>query len=661
MVRKQGCFRACVLATLVMVGLLAATSADAQLSTDAAWAELTNRYIGVDLGASGSLKMGSADLKIPGRWMVYTIEGDPDTTRDNRHPLVYFPVDADPFVPCSFFGFFKVKVGAKVYMIGDSTAGNWTKDPYAYTTPPPGYGVGKTGGFIDSEWTIKDGTVLVAVRIRMSIVRDQARFEFTLSNKGTASQSVGLLMTGDVLVDDNCASGNSYIPGYGYIRSNGLTPKPYPQLLTGTAIPDYFDTYDVVETPVVVARNTLRLQDCVAPDYLVLGEYSELASANNWIPDDFKPDYLKPLNDLTWALCWAPRTLGAGAARKIITYYGVGAATSIWTYKVGTTLQQDQAVLAVEGPRSLKYDSTTKGQNDLNPIPFTVEAFVYNLATDPGPYDLDNVTVALYLPPGLELTTSAGNTPQKRMGRIPINSEALPATWQVQATGCYSGELEYFVTARAASGWQQVISRKVMVPATRKFTVQSGWQLVHVPFTFNNPATDHALSFATGSYSARYFDPSTGTGQYLPVRQLEPGQAFWLYVGSSANQQLARDAAIVGEEFGKQTHEQYVDVSPGWNMIGNPFVYPVYWGQVSVYNKVGNVTVSLDQAVKNNWLSKTLFSWIPQSAAYESFKDNDRLLLPWKGYWLKANYPITLVFRPSVPPASDVTANPGGS
>ena len=269
----------------------------------------------------------------------------------------------------------------------------------------------------------------------------------------------------------------------------------------------------------------------------------------------------------------------------------------------------------------------------------------------------------MVLPAGLELTSTPAQTAQQAVGRVAVNSESPAVSWQVQPTGEYSGELEYFITARAANGWQQVVSRKIMVPATRRNVFRSGYQLMHVPFTFNNQAIEHAFGMSASLFNAQYFDPVAN--QYKRVTQLVPGQAFWMYVGSvragrTLSFSLADDRAIVGEESGKQTREQYVELKAGWNLIGNPFVYPVYWGQVEVYNSVGNITVSLDQAATNNWLSKTVFSWIPESGTYESFKDNTHLLLPWRGYWVRAKYPVTLVFRPAVSPGSDVTTTAGG-
>ena len=648
---------------------------------------MSNRYLAIYLGvkekakidktinnrdnAFGHFEANSVDWDIAGRWLVLTAEGDPETTKDNNWPLImtWFNVNDGLPMPCDNMGSFKVKVGDKVYVVGDGSTGYWSKVPTVYTAPRPGIGAGRTGGFIEAEWTIgESGAPLVAFGIRMSIVRDQCRFELTVTNKAATVQSIGVEMTGDVMVDWADRSGYAYLPGTGYVPISGMLVPPYGQLLSGSSIPAYFEVYDNVQSPTIVARNTLKLQDCVAPDYVAIGDWHDLAGVEEgktllWLPNDYTPDPMKPVEDLAWVLCWSPRALGSGMSRKIVTYYGVGAASAVWNYKVGTRMEPDHVVLALQGPRSLKYDSTVTGKNDLDPSPFEIKAYIYNMATDPGPYDLEDVTVTLYLPPGLELSRSVTQTAQQSIGRVPANSEAMPATWTVQATGEYCGELEYFVTARAASGWQQVASRKIMVPATKKFVFRSGWQMMHVPFTFNNPSIEHAFNLPVGSFAARYYDPTTG--QYLPVKQLTPGQAFWMYVGnvkpgSVQPHKLVADAAIVGEEFGKQSREQYVELKPGWNLVGNPLIYPVYWGQVEVYNKYENITVSIDEAARRNWISKTVFSWVPESGTYENFKDNDKLLNPWRGYWIRARYPVTLIFRPPVHPGSDVTALPGG-
>lgn len=653
---------ACLMGVLLLAGAVLAQQDDyPQFSNDARWETMSNRYIQIKLGTSGTVKVSSSlEYNIAGRWAVVTSEGDPETSVDNNRELIWL----GEMCPCGQFGNLKIKVGDTVYLVGESGSGGWTKRPIAYNTPPPGFGLGRQGGYIDAEWAVPSTSQPTArLRIRMSIVRDQLRAEFTLVNSSATTQSIGFAMSGDVEVGDTVSMGYPYIAGIGFTKQTAALLQPLGTLLSGTNVPDMFEVMDSVDTPNTVARNILRQQDAVAPDYVAIGDRLDLQGYTTWLPNDYNYDPLKPVDDIYWLLCWTPTSLAPGGSRKIVTYYGVGAATAQWNYRVGRRMELDSCALAVQSPRSIKYDSTTIGMNDLNPNPFQIKAYLYNLATDPGPYSLEDVTMSLYLPAGL--TLSLGQSAIQNVGRVPVNSESSAVVWNVEPTGEYSGELEYFVTARDIGGWQQVVSRKVMVPATKKSIFRSGYQMMHVPFTFNNPSIEHALGLGAGSFGAKYYDPITG--QYLPLTRLSPGQAFWLYVstvapGSTLPFKLAADAAIVGEESGRQTREQYITLKPGWNLIGNPFVYPMYWGQVLVANSADAVitTVSLDQAVTNGWLSKTVFGWIPGSSTYQHFKNNDSLLLPWRGYWVRAYRPLTLVLRPPVPPASDVTSLPGG-
>lgn len=654
---------------LLLVGLLLCSLPvwAQKFSDDAEWETFSNRYVSVSLGVKGWVQpyapLDDYQTDIPGRWSAMTTEGDPDTPNDNNLPII----NIGEICPCDAWGYFCVRIGEKNYLVGDPATGSWSRLPGTYPTPPPGLGLGRSGGFIYAEWTVREGTnPLALVAIRFGLIRDQIRLEFTITSLAATAQKVGFVLMGDTYVGSNDRMGYTYLPGTGYWRQASSVPKTMGTVMTGSKIPAEFEAMDTVDNPTVVARNTLKLQDCTPPDCLIVGEWQDLADYNLWPLSGYKPDLLIPIDDLSWHLSWNQISMGRGATRKIVTYFGMGSATTAWTYRVGRRTEMDSVALAVQGPKALKYDSTTTNQNDLDPFPFTIKAYVNNLATDPGPYTLEDVTVSLYLPQGLQLSTSTGvQSARQSVGRVPANSEAVPVSWLVEPTGEYSGELEYFVTARDVSGWQQIVSRKVMVPATKKNVFRSGYQLMSVPFTFNNMTVEHAMGLNAGSFGAKYYDPVTN--RYLPVTQLQSGQAFWMYISSVPRGkvlpfQLATDAAIIGEDAGKQLREQYIQLKRGWNLVGNPFVYPVYWGQVLFANTSDPVltTVTLDQAVTNGWLSKTVYSWIPDSGTYEHFSDNDRLLLPWRGYWVYARSAVTMVLRPPVPPGTDVTTQAGG-
>lgn len=619
-------------------------------------AELSSPYILTGIGDYWGLEEGDDVRYINGSFAIVTQNGDPETIGDDDRVIMY--------------GVWKIKVGDQVRVIGDTATGSWSKVPVAYVLPPPGLGLGRTGGFIDGEWTatISEG-VTVTAGIRIRIVRDQARFEVTIRNSSATPQSVGCAVEGYLVNANSLTIGYPFIPGRGINRVGMYPERAAGMLMSGSSIPSFFEVYDDMEKPATVVRATLEGQDCVKPDYLAIADhYQDFYDFSTWLPDDYTPDPMRPIDDFAYLACWNPKALAPSATRKIVTYAGVGAATARWTNVVSQKVEADYGVLAVQGPRTLSYDSTgPAANNDLSPQPFTVRAYVYNLNTDPGPYSMQNVTASIYLPPGLELAAEPDNAATKTIGPVPVNSEAPPVTWKLKATGQYCGELEYSVSAWDPTGWQQTVARKVMVPATRRSVFTFGWQLMHVPFGFNNPQIDRALGLRWGTFGARYWDPveSAVTNAYLPLTQLEPGKAFWMFVGGMSwgetqPLQLASDAVIVGESVGKQVIDQYVRLQKGWNMVGNPFVYPVYWGQVLVYSEVANITVSLDQAVAYDWLSRTIFEFNPHTYAYDALKDNSALLNPWKGYWVRAKQPVTLIFRPPVYPAGDVTARIGG-
>lgn len=696
-----------------------------------AWVSMENAYIQANVGISGNIlayayfgdeddggnKWGRGDKvfdssqhnwRVSGRYGVVALKGDPDTTADDNRPITFMGS-----YPCHYFGYWKLKIGDDMRMIGDGATGGWYStgdgqpvyNPTRYDTPPPDLvnkekTLGTTGPFIRGIWRTTGGNGSeIRTEIRIHLVRDLVRFEYRITNYGTQSENVGFSQNGDVETGDPVTrtndDGGYYGPydnrGYAFVAGTGASSPVGEQRamvfggtdpIDGTAnpsVPDSFEVYDDVQNPVCMTRNVLSLEDATKPDVVAIGEYNDLFHKDMWVPTDYKRDKFHSILDMCWVLCWNQKPLAPGATRTIITYYGVGAATSRWTYLVGKNATRDQAVLAVQAPKSLKYDSTnalTPGSVELSDQSFKVKAWVYNLATDPGPYDLRDATASIYLPPGLELVsdTDNQNTATKAFdGVIGTNSESDPVEWDVKATGYYSGELPISVSVvdNDPSGryWQQTVTRKIYVPATKRGEFQFGWQLMHVPFGFNDPSMTSVFGLESYDFSAKYYDSSAKV--YKPVEDastghhMTPGQAFWMYVdgmtfGNPRSFTLASDAAIVGEAVGtgKQTMEQHLQLASGWNMVGNPFVYPVYWGSVLVYSN--GETKTLDDAYSSGWIDKTLFSWNTDKWDYDISSDSATLLNPWKGYWVNTYRPLTLVIRPPVFPSSDVTAIPGG-
>ncbi len=672
--------RLAAISAVLLTALLSLCSVGVLRADNPVWVEYPNEYIRASLGVSGSFDgTNGEEWFCAGRWAVVTEEGDPDTDADDNKELIYFGSTA----PAHNFGYWTIKVGTQTYVIGDSNTGAWYENlqtgaygaprVYAYPGAANGQWDSRTGGFIRATWRVTladtESPEYIDVTIEISHVRDQARFEITLKNSSGVPQSVGLSMKGDVEVGSSVSTGAPFVPGIGYVESDVYKDQFIATLFGAPntpAVPDYFDIFDNLGNPTLVSRNILNQQDCVKPDYVAIGDYGDLAGYDVWLADEtYVPDQMYPVTDFYWALCWDQKPLSSGKTRKIVTYYGVGAATSKWTYQMGHTTQRDSAVLAVQAPRSLVYNSTNVGQNTISPATFSIKAYVHNLNVGAGPYDLEDVWATLFLPEGLQLTP--GETASKNIGPVLSHTEAAPVEWEVTANGRQPGALAYSVTAFDTGGlnWQQTVTRQIIVPADKQRVFEWDWQLVSVPFEFNNPLIDHAFGIELGFFGAKWWDPLRSPDadrSYYPATEVEPGKAFWMAVsdidqyGDTASFDLASDAHIVGQKLGKQVYEQHVDVYPGWNMIGNPFVYPVYWGQVLVCDTSGQVpiTYTLDEAARKKWVSKILFDWNPKTREYDNVMTNDGFLVPFKGYWLYARRAVTLVFRPSIFPESDV-------
>jgi hypothetical protein len=695
------------------------------------WVTLENDYIQCNVGIQGNVKTftefdDSADGngkwgrgdKVPsinennwhvsGRYGIVAKKGDPEITEDNDLPLTFMG-----FLPCHYFAYWKLCVGNDpvtkrpiMRMIGDGASGSWYNqgggqpvyNPTLYTIPPPDLvnkepGLGRTGPFIRGIWQTTGGNgSTILTEIRVHLVRDLVRFEYRITNMGTVSENVGFEQNGDVETgapairtnDDGGYYGPYDNRGYAFIQGIGAAQpitKQRAMVFGGSdptdptgktlfpPVPDWFEVYDDVQSPISVTRNVLGLEDATKPDVVAIGEYNDLFHKDLWMPTDYKPDKLHNILDMAWVLAWNQKSLAPLTTRTLITYYGIGASTSRWTYRSGKNAVRDSAVLSVQAPRSLKYDSTSvlPPAPEIAPASFSVKAYVYNLATDPGPYELRDATATISLPKGLQLVPGIpGNDASQPIDEvIAVNSESTPIEWKVMATGDYVGELPIYVSVvdNDPSGrfWQQSDIRNIYVPAVKRGHFDYGWQLMHVPFEFNNPGISYVFGLTPGTFGAQYFDAVRKV--YAPVVQLKPGQAFWMFVdGLSWNQTrtfyLVSDAKIVGKA-AKQTQEQHLQLARGWNMIGNPFVYPVFWGQVLVY--LSGDTVTLDTAVSRNWMDKTLFSWNTSKWDYDITSDKGTMLNPWKGYWVNAKQPVTLIFRPPVVPEGDVTANSSGN
>ncbi|MHB0999355.1 MAG: S8 family serine peptidase [Armatimonadota bacterium] len=203
---------------------------------------------------------------------------------------------------------------------------------------------------------------------------------------------------------------------------------------------------------------------------------------------------------------------------------------------------------------------------------------------------------------------------------------------------------------------------------TVKRTVLSkGWHLFAIPFWFDIPKTpETALATYSGSlyrwtYATNMFGEyakykwGTASGiEKNPEASFAPpslwenesymnplgwsnitapaGLGYWLWVDDPAGISAPDTDGITLD-----TSPYVIGLNQGWNMVGNPFSFPVSWTTIMVeYN---GVRVSASEAATKGWISDFIFRWdtVLRNGAgdYARRTSKTSIMVPWEAQWVK--------------------------
>jgi hypothetical protein len=188
-----------------------------------------------------------------------------------------------------------------------------------------------------------------------------------------------------------------------------------------------------------------------------------------------------------------------------------------------------------------------------------------------------------------------------------------------------------------------------------------GWHLFSVPYTFDVPMLPQSVlgnvgvlarwNYAksrTGEYGiysldgsrtdseASFNPPSAANGKLVyslgdPVTPGAPaGLGYWLYV-SAPNGVPVPDAAGKNVD----TSPYVVNLYKGWNMVGDPFTYPVDWSSTIV--EYAGQRVAIQDAVTSGWISAAVFSWDSDHGQYVVMDTKSGFMTPWEAQWVRVN------------------------
>ncbi|GIV15846.1 MAG: hypothetical protein KatS3mg022_1281 [Armatimonadota bacterium] len=559
----------CVLMAGLLVGILSA-AALAQPSNDFRAVYLNNGILSTGIGLDGQVGIGGTNYDAIGRITLGTVQGARFTTDDDNKPLVF----AYPY-PCGNFGVVTVRIvtaDTTDDLIWGSDDGEWVDgiEPFA----------DRSGRYmIVGRWRHPDTNIRVDQVVEL--VGAYARITWTITNEDIQTHQVGIRF----LVDEEVGSGfNVTTPDY--VLVPGYFPVQNDLDLQSGLVPPYVDAAPRRTMNAPILRWLFKQNGLTTPDRVVISQFSRL-SANLW---DFTSIPEAEITDHAIATYWNPQSLAPGKSRTIVTMIGLGTSTND---------PSGRYALDTESPGVVGLDASKT--NQLSPEEFTISASVTNFLSLNSLQNVafEDVSLAISLPRGL--TLADGENITKTIPTI-LPGEVATVSWRVRPTGERVGELTYRVYSTVSPGsLSKSVSRTLVVPMTAKVDLKTGFQMVSLPFAFDNADPAAVLGLEQGDFALLRWDPTQR--RYALVNSVRPGEGYWLRVNTDQTLSL-NGAKIAGDAFGGTLR---LPLPQGWVQIGNPYPYPVPIGLIRFIDTTQGLAISFAEAVQRGLVRSVLF------------------------------------------------------
>ena len=266
---------------------------------------------------------------------------------------------------------------------------------------------------------------------------DTVEVKYIVTNNDSQEHDVGLRIMMDTMLGYNDAAPFK-IPGTGDVVSE----TEY----TGNNIPEYWQVFDDLVNPSVIAHGTFYSSSMIKPDkvqftnwgrvYNTLWNYSILSG--------------QPNGDSAVSIYWNPTTLGVGETKTFKTFYGI------------SELTQDlrpPLTLSVTGASIV--ETTSEGYS---PNPFTVTAYVSNI----GSADALDANISIDLPDGLTLVDNESQ--EITLGTLGVGEERQ-VSWQVEIEPHQELTTHpYTINLSASNSDAKAVTRFITIPSNEFIT-----------------------------------------------------------------------------------------------------------------------------------------------------------------------------------------------
>lgn len=272
---------------------------------------------------------------------------------------------------------------------------------------------------------------------------DTVEFLYTVKNTGDTPHTVGVRLLLDTVFD-----GNDLVP----FKIPGIGERAIETELWGDDIPEYWQIFNSVTNPKIIAQGILKVDKEYMPDRVRFTNWTS-ARLNMW--DYYVPEG-QSNGDSAVALYWNERTLGKDASFSCKTFFGLG------------KLEQDLTPplsLAVMGTTELGVLKNEAGEEEYSPNPMTISAFIENIGTGTA----TNVIATLNLPEGMEIVEGSQSM---YLGDLPAGAKKYDLLWKVKVQPTWSEKVaKYSVTITADNTDSKTVEKEIVIP---KFTKVGG-------------------------------------------------------------------------------------------------------------------------------------------------------------------------------------------
>ncbi len=434
---------------------------------------LENEYIAVAVNNS---------FDATGRFGVKVTQGDPLRIGDEEQALIYG-------FERPWTSFTTVRIDGKNYIFGGPTKkrSGGTGEYGTIVSPPAWNPERKSITMTCSYGPVEVTQEITIVESTTTGYPDTAKIKYSIFNRDAVAHEIGLRVVIDTMLGEN--DGAPFRIGETAIQTDAVREQ--------SQLPEFWQAFDTLTAPKVIAQGTLKGREATPPDFLYFTNWGSVADSHWEVPLVPERDFTRAGEfelDSAAVYMWLPVTVPAAGSATYVMYYGLG----------GVTVVPGQLQLGVSSPAEVLWDESERT--------FSIVAYIQNTGAGPAM----STRARLILPPtGLAL---AGKRPLEiYIGRLEPG-EMTQLHWEVKPTGTFGKLMPFAVVASAINIPENRVERSVTVIGPPKLTL-----------TVKPPATLKVVNEQVTPYPYPVTAIIKNTGEseaYGVVGTLQPGEGM---------------------------------------------------------------------------------------------------------------------------------------